>query len=441
MSDSTPTPPRGSLPVVFLTVFIDLLGFGIVLPLLPVYADEFAGHMTPGMQGLIVGLLMSSFSAMQFFLAPVWGRVSDRVGRRPILLLGLLGSVVFYSLFAVAAMQRSLIGLFIARIGAGAAGATIATAQAYIADCTTKENRTKGMALIGAAFALGFTLGPLIAGASLLIGGHGAASPWPGWAAAALSAGALLLGWFRLPESLRPDSSSAARSLDATTLVSALRRPSIALLVTSSFIAVFAFGGLESTLSLLVEDFAERSQATEGGISGIRSLLAWTDFFGFDDPERRRLASVTAVFAMLGLTLTFTQGFLVRRLAGKAPEVVLAAGGASVSIAAFVGMAAAVRSDAFNMVLLATACEVMGFAFINPSVQAMISRRSDPRQQGGALGVSQSASSLARILGPLAAIPLFKANLVAPYAAAAIVMSIAVVAILVAGRKGRDYGE
>jgi DHA1 family tetracycline resistance protein-like MFS transporter len=146
-----PRPPgRGSLLVIFLTVFIDLLGFGLVLPLLPLYGRQFAVDHS----GLTLGLLMASFSAMQFVFAPLWGRLSDRIGRRPVLLVGLAGAVVFYTLFGLATVWESLVGLFIARIGAGIAGATIPTAQAYIADSTTLEGRVKGMALIGAAFGL-----------------------------------------------------------------------------------------------------------------------------------------------------------------------------------------------------------------------------------------------------------------------------------------------
>ena len=150
-------PRRGSLAVIFLTVFIDLLGFGMVIPLLPIYARQF----TTDESGLLIGVLMASFSVMQFLFAPIWGRLSDRIGRRPVILIGLTGSVVFYALFGFATVLKDITLLFIARIGAGVAGATIPTAQAYIADSTTLESRAKGMALIGAAFGLGFTFGPL----------------------------------------------------------------------------------------------------------------------------------------------------------------------------------------------------------------------------------------------------------------------------------------
>ena len=160
---------KAALFLVFVVVFIDLLGFGIVLPLLPIYGDTYVASVLPkdaskALQGIILGLLMSTFSVMQFLFAPAWGKLSDRIGRKPILLLGLFGSVVFYALFGYAsglshetAAPLALALLFVSRLGAGIAGATISTAQAVIADCTPKESRSRGMALIGAAFGIGFT--------------------------------------------------------------------------------------------------------------------------------------------------------------------------------------------------------------------------------------------------------------------------------------------
>src|SRR6476469_9956638 len=208
--DKAGTPPsRGSLLVIFLTVFIDLLGFGMVLPLLPIYAKNF-GVKEAGWE---IGLLMSSFSAMTFIFAPLWGRLSDRIGRRPVLIVGLAGSVGFYILFGVATVFRSMALLFVARIGAGIAGATIPAAQAYIADVTSLQNRAKGMALIGAAFGLGFTFGPLLGAAALLFSGSVETSPWPGFVAAILSGIAALLAVFLLPESLRPGSHHAGHAI------------------------------------------------------------------------------------------------------------------------------------------------------------------------------------------------------------------------------------
>src|SRR4029079_18411518 len=157
-----------------------------------IYASDF-GLAEHGWQ---IGCLMASFSLMQFLFATLWGRLSDRIGRRPVLIVGLLGSVVFYALFGIASIQRSLLLLFVARIGAGIAGATISTAQAYIADTTTPQTRARGMALIGAAFGLGFTCGPLLAATALWTSGNEGVSPWPGYTASAFSAVALMLAIF-----------------------------------------------------------------------------------------------------------------------------------------------------------------------------------------------------------------------------------------------------
>src|SRR6478672_6627848 len=143
------------LVIIFVTVFIDLLGFGIIIPLLPFYAESF------GASALTIGLLGTSFSLMQFLFSPIWGRWSDRIGRKPIILVGLMGSCLSYLALALAG---SLPMVFFARIVGGIAGANIPTAQAYIADVTTPENRAKGMGMVGAAFGLGFIFGPAIGG-------------------------------------------------------------------------------------------------------------------------------------------------------------------------------------------------------------------------------------------------------------------------------------
>ena len=153
------------LVVIFVTVFIDLLGFGIIIPLLPFYAESY------GASALTIGLLGTSFSLMQFLFSPIWGRWSDKIGRKPIILLGLMGSCLSYLALALA---TSLPLIFVARIIGGIAGANIPTAQAYIADVTTPENRAKGMGMVGAAFGLGFIFGPAIGG---LLSRFGAEAP------------------------------------------------------------------------------------------------------------------------------------------------------------------------------------------------------------------------------------------------------------------------
>lgn len=411
---------KTALGIVFLTVFIDLLGFGLVLPLLPIYAKVLMAEFSPAARGASIGALMASFSAMQFIFAPLWGRLSDRLGRRPVLMVGLAGSTFAYFLFAVAAWEESLLLLFISRIGAGIAGATIPTAQAYIADVTDFENRARGMALIGAAFGLGFTFGPLVGALGFLaVDEHVAATtlnPWPGYLACLLSGSALLVAFFKLPESLRPDSASAARhAFDFAALRDALAVPSVGLLVATFFVFVFGFACFESTLSVLLD------RETSAG--------------GFDFGPR----GILLMFAYIGLTLTFAQGFLVRRLSKRWPETSLAMAGGCVSLVGFVLLALASHAHSFPLLMVALFVEVTGFAFVTPSVQSLISRRSDPDKQGGILGVAQSAGSLARIAGPLVGNTLFEVSSTLPFWSAAVLMAPAIAMILAASRAGKDF--
>src|SRR4051812_3506265 len=195
---SPPVMKKTSLAVLFLTVFIDLIGFGMVIPFLSFYAREY------GASGTTVGMVVGIYSIMQFFFAPVWGRMSDRIGRRPVILISLTASCAGYFLFA---FSRSLTLLFLSRIVAGAGGANIGTAQAYIADKTTPENRAKGMGIIGAAFGMGFILGPPLSGILSHLGTkHGmAGNLLPGVMAGSLSLIALLIAFFVLGESKAPD--------------------------------------------------------------------------------------------------------------------------------------------------------------------------------------------------------------------------------------------
>jgi MFS family permease len=429
---------RTALAVIFLTVFIDLLGFGMVLPLLPIYARHFTASYTPEQAGWIVGLLMASFSAMQFLFLPIWGRLSDRVGRRPIVLLGLAGSVVFYALFGFATIWRSLAGLFVARIGAGIAGATIATAQAYIADVTPRDRRAAGMALIGAAFGLGFTLGPMIGGLSVLIDG-GEFSPWPGFVAAILSAGAFVLAWTRLPEPERAAGVAHRNLFDFRALQVALATPSVGLLILTSFLTVIAFASFESTLSLSVARLVEQFDA--GNVSS--PLLGWLLAKFRAQPTsgsgRDVFMIVLVVFTYLGLTLTLSQGFLVRRLAKKLPEGVLATAGLIVATIGLMLLAWAAVIHNFGLLLFGLTIEVIGFSLVTPPLQSLISRRSDPTQQGAILGLGQSAASLSRILGPVIGIRLIADHPSWPYLVAAALMGIGFVLAQFAIRGGRDY--
>jgi len=446
-ADASPPSNRSALVIVFLVVFIDLLGFGIILPLLPRIADGYVRRLLPDATwqiGLVVGLLMSSFSLMQFFFAPIWGRLSDRIGRRPILLLGLFGSVAFYALFGYAAAlspsdsaMTALVLFFLARIGAGVAGATISTAQAVIADSTPPEKRKQGMALIGAAFGIGFTFGPLIGFGCLWISdGY---LPLIGYTAAGLSAVALILGVALLPETRVAGGDSTARRhvLDITAIIAALADPRISPVILTFFIASLGFGAFEVTLALFLKDT-----------------------FGFGENDS------FLVFAFIGVVLMITQGFIYRRLAARVSEptwmmlgIVFMAIGVVMLGAINWSAASAFQHDALPVIGAGTIClagldfwpalaapgilaqrdlgawhqpgmyialvaSVVGFAFLTPSAQALISRRTSADRQGEILGVNQAASAMARILGPIFGVTLYKATdtHLLPYIAGAVLL-------------------
>lgn len=340
--------------IIFVTVFIDLLGFGIIIPLMPFYAETF------GANALTVGLLSTSFSLMQFLFAPFWGWLSDRIGRRPVILIGLFGSAVSYLLFGLA---TSLTLLFAARIAAGIAGANIPTAQAYMADVTTPEHRAKGMGLVGAAFGLGFIFGPAIGG-FLSRWGYQA----PSFFASALSLANFMAAWFLLPESRPSARADVARTSRLAALRQALRRRGLPQLLLIYFIVVAAFASFETTFAL----FSERR-------------------FAFS------AATIGYVFAFVGIVLSIVQGFLVGKVVPRVGErrvvpvaiLMLAAGLALVPLAR-------------NVTMLVAACGILalGMGFNSPSLMSMISRRADADMQGGVLGLSQSLASLARVIGP-----------------------------------------
>jgi MFS family permease len=414
---------RSALLIVFLVVFIDLLGFGIVLPLLPLYANDLLLPLFPGdaqriMRGGILGLLSASFSLMQFIFAPIWGRISDRIGRRPILLLGLSASVVFYALFGVAseigasAPTLALALLFVARIGAGIAGATISTAQAVIADCTPPDRRARGMALIGAAFGIGFTFGPLLGFGSLFLSYAGA----PGFLAAGLSFVAWTLALILLPETLRGDTTGLRRGwLDWGSTLRVLRTPDVGILVVTFFLATLAFGSLESTLSLLNQYLLNPGAETTIELSRLAARTT----------EKKNFL----VFAYVGFILMLTQGLFYRRFVQRVGEVrflrlgvaLMAVGLAAAVIVGTEAATAANRQIIWICALGVMTMAVVGFALLTPSVQSLVSRRSDPARQGEVLGVNQSAAALARILGPIMGLSLFPVTRshILPYACGA----------------------
>lgn len=246
-SDPIPRVRKPSLLIIFLTVFLDLVGFGIVLPLLPRYSERF------GAQGWTIGAIIASFSVMQLLLAPWWGRLSDRIGRRPVLLVSNAGSALAYALFALSATPglssaMALAVLVVSRIFAGACGANIAVASAYIADITPPEKRSRGMGLIGMAFGLGFILGPALGAFSARAFGLAG----PGWVAAGLCAANFGLACIILAESRTPGAGAARPHARWRQMVHTLRRPHLGVLVGLYFLATFCFAMFETTLPLLL---------------------------------------------------------------------------------------------------------------------------------------------------------------------------------------------
>jgi MFS family permease len=384
---STKEARPGSLLVIFLIVMVDLMGFGMVIPLLPKYADVFA--VDPS--GWLIGLLMASYSLMQFIFAPVWGLLSDRIGRRPVLMVGLAGSIVWYVLFGWATIQQSLAWLFVTRIGGGIAGATIPTAQAYIADVTTGSARTRGMALFGMAFGIGFTVGPMVAWLAVP-SGQGDPGPWPGFVAAMFSATALVLAIVWLPES-RAGQASGRRWLDVAGLRAALRRPPLRVLMIAYFVCLLGFVLYETTLSLL--------------------LMGSRDFP--DPPFQYSWQSLCLTFVLIGVTLAVVQGGVVRPLARRVADAPLALVGCTCEAVGFGLTIAAVARQSNGLLLTGMVIIVVGFAFLQPTLNAMISRQADASRQGGVLGTTQSLNALGRILGAAVAIPLLKWRLTSPY--------------------------
>lgn len=376
---------RPSLLVIFLTVFIDLVGFGIVLPLLPIFAKNLDAS------GLVIGCLMGVYSAMQFLFAPVWGRWSDRIGRRPILLVSTAGAAISYALFAIACGKTgtaALVLIFAARTFAGICGANITVAQAYIADITPPEDRSKRMALIGVAFGLGFMFGPAIGGLGMKFGGITA----PGWIAAGLCALNFIFTFVRLPESWKPGTASAARPRFEH-FMETMRRPGIAVLVTVFFFATFCFAAFETTLGLLVsQNFGLKFE----NIKGVYTF----------DPKISYLYAFCAAIGIL------VQGGLIGRLVKKFGEpllIVLSLVLAAVSLAPMPYFAT------WTPLLLALAVLSVGSSLTRAPVFGMLSNLTPPAEQGATIGVAQSMGSLARIFGPIFAASLLDVHPTLPY--------------------------
>ncbi|MBE7558853.1 MFS transporter [bacterium] len=321
--------------IIFFTIFIDLVGFGMLIPIIPAYAKTLA--IDAHVEGELLGMLMGAFSFMQFLCAPIWGRLSDRIGRRPVLIVSLSG----YSLsYLLAAFAPSYGFLLLTRALAGAFGANIATAQAYIADVTPPEERAKGMGLVGAAFGLGFSVGPVIGG---LLVGYGFMAPFV--AIALLSAGAAGFAFFFLPESLPPErrGKEPPKSLfNFDKLTMAWQHPPVVMLVFLFFLVTFAFANLEVSLYYFSS----------------RRLGINVEHFSF-------------IFAYIGVLGAIVQGSLVGRLVRRMRELATLLVGLVVLSAGLL-LITTVHSVPQLLLVLAPVC--FGVGLSNPTLLGMISR-------------------------------------------------------------------
>jgi DHA1 family tetracycline resistance protein-like MFS transporter len=354
---------RSPLVVIFTTVFIDLVGFGIVIPVLPFYAEGTRFNATPR----TVGFLFASYSIMQLIFSPILGRLSDKHGRRPVLLISIIGTGIG---FLILGFATTLWMLFVGRILDGITGGNISTAQAYIADITTKEDRAKGMGLLGAAFGLGFIFGPAIGG---ILSQWGVAVPFL-FAAGLCFANATLL-YFTLPETVtadHPARTSAAGGRGLSQLIQSLRQPRLGFVLIIYFMFIVAFSIMTTTFSL------------------------YTMFrFGYDAKHNGYL------FAYVGILAVIIQGGLIGRLVkrfGELPLVIVGAlfFAASLFAVPFVGP----NAGGLLALLIGGGIFSMGNSLATPSLTSLASKSAGRGEQGGVLGVTQSIASLARAVGP-----------------------------------------
>lgn len=341
------------LLVIFLTIFVNLVGFGIIIPLLPFYDETF------GASPLTIGLLFAVFSACQLLAAPALGDLSDRYGRRPVLIFSLLGTVVS---FVMMAMAHSIAMLFAARIVDGLSGGNISTARAYVADVTEPKDRARAYGLIGAAFGLGFIMGPALSG---VLAAYSYTAPI--WAAAAITMVATLMAWFWLPETVHR--AAAGTGMPFRNLAEMLRRPGLRRMLWIDFVYWFAFAIFQTTFALFV---ARR--------------------FGFD------VSQTGYFFAAFGILGAVVQGALIRPVVqrlGDKPTFILGLVCAAVGL---VGATLAPTVVGFTVALLPLA---LGIGFGHPTVSALVSRAGRGDEQGRVQGAAGAMESLGRALGPV----------------------------------------
>jgi MFS family permease len=370
--------------VIFLTVLLDLIGFGIVIPLLPFYAQDPRFAATP----MEIGLLMACYSLAQFLFAPFWGAISDRRGRRPVLLLSIgMGALMLVGFAASQALWQ----LFLFRTLHGLFAANISTAQAYMADITPPEGRAKAMGMIGAAFGLGFTLGPWMGGELSV---YGLAAPI--WLAAGLGGLNFLLASAILPESRDPATASARRPrpIHPGTFLQVLKHPVVGSFIGLVFCMTFAFSMMESTFALFEQAL-----------------------YGLDARDVGRL------MGLIGVVMVLVQGGMIGPLSKRFGEEALVRVGLP---GLALGLLALVWAPPFWPLALTCTALALFHGLAQPSLFSLISRRTPESDQGLVMGTNQSLSALARATAPALALALFAGvDLASSFVAAAALMGLA----------------
>ncbi len=388
---------RSPIVIAFFTIFLDLLGFGIVIPVNSFYVQSLGASPT------VIAWLSASYSLMQFLFAPFWGRLSDKIGRRPVILISVAASCAGHMIFG---LSSTLAAVFAARILAGFGNANLGTAQAIISDVTTPENRAKGMGLIGAAFGLGFLLGPAIGGFA------GQFSPQaPAITAGCLAAINFVMAYFMLPET-RVEGATGdnhhRRTFSLKTLQSAMALPNVGTILKISFINTGAFAMFEVIVGLLME----------------RSFLP---IEGRDTPEHiAAAAKLTAWFLVaVGITAVIVQGGLIGRLTKKFGERKLFQMGLLLTCISIGMIPFLAKTGVYENMLFAAVILAAGTGIFNPSQSSLISRSAPADQQGGVLGLNQSMGALGRVAGPALAGALFELNYGLPFFTASALVMIA----------------
>lgn len=350
---------KASLTVIFLTVFIDLMGFGILIPILPTFASKGLGISDFG-----IGTIVAVYSLMQFLFNPVLGKISDKIGRRPLILISLFTTFASYIMFSFAG---SFVVLFLSRLIAGVGGSNIGVAQAYIADVTPKADRSKGMGIIGAAFGLGFVFGPLIGG---LLSAY--SYQVAGFGAAGFSLLAMLFAIFALPESLKdkqPEKEFKLRIFDIPFTIETFKHPLIGFLIFLTFILVFSMANIYGTFSII----------------GYK-------VYHFTDQE------IGMLFGIVGIEGALIQGVLIRKISKIFNDKTLLLTGI---LLMSIGLALIPYGGNFWGLAVVISIMAGGTGLLQPTILSMISKHSQDHLQGAVLGINHSISSLARVLGPL----------------------------------------